>query len=198
MEQAWAASKRGPIGDPIAELADRLGSDLDRGATRAFGGDCSIANGSSIALLFEYGGTSLLLTGDAYAGDLEHSIRRLLVERGLTQLEVELFKLAHHGSMANVTADLLGVIDPGTILVCTDGTRFGHPDHETIDLVRQHYVTTPIQSPENCGDIGRIPPYPGRSPPTQPRWAPLPDWAGFFIPRVAATDRRRAARSLPS
>jgi len=92
LERAWAADKRGSTDDPIAELAQRLGSDLDRGGSRSFGGDGSVANGSSIALLFEYGSTSLLLTGDAYAGDLESSIRRLLDERGLPQLDVDLFK----------------------------------------------------------------------------------------------------------
>ncbi|HEX2785800.1 MAG TPA: CHAT domain-containing protein, partial [Ilumatobacteraceae bacterium] len=167
LERAWAATKRGPAADPISELADRLGSDLDRGATRSFGGDCSVANGSSIALLFEYGGASLLLTGDAYAGDLEQSIRRLLSERGETQLDVDLFKLAHHGSMANVTAELLALIEPGTVLICTDGTRFGHPDRETIDLVRQHYVTTPIQFTDDTAVIRERAAHAGSVPPAQ-------------------------------
>ena len=145
LEKAWASTKRGVAVDPVADLFDRLDDGVERGAARAFGNDRSVANGSSIAVLFEYGSTSLLLTGDAFAVDLQKSIGRLLAERNLTRLEVDLFKLAHHGSMSNVTPDLLQLIDPGTILICTDGTRFGHPDSETIDLLREHYATTPIQ-----------------------------------------------------
>ena len=167
LERAWTASNRGAADDPIAELADRLGSDLDRGGTRSFGGDSSVANGSSIALLFEYGDASLLLTGDAYAGDLEQAIRRLLAERGVTQLDVDLFKLAHHGSMANVTAELLALIEPGTVLICTDGTRFGHPDRETIDLVRKQYVTTPIQFTDDTAVIRERAAHAGSVPPAQ-------------------------------
>jgi beta-lactamase superfamily II metal-dependent hydrolase len=167
LENAWAADKRGSVEDPIADLAQRLGSDLDRGGSRSFGGDASIANGSSIALLFEYGSASLLFTGDAYAGDLEHSIRRLLAERGLSQLEVGLFKLAHHGSMNNVTAELLALIVPATVLVCTDGTRFGHPDPETMELLRQHYPTTPIQFTDDTAVIRERSAHAGAVPPAQ-------------------------------
>ena len=167
LERSWASSRRGSAEDPIAELAERLGSDAERGATRSYGGDGSVANGSSIALLFEYGGTSLLLTGDAFAGDLERSIGRLLAERGLTRLAVQLFKLSHHGSMGNVTAGLLGLIDPGTILVCTDGTRFGHPDLETIDLLRQHYAATPIQFTDDTAIIRERAARAGSVPPAQ-------------------------------
>ena len=134
---------------------------------RAFGNDRSVANGSSIAVLFEYGGTSLLLTGDAFATDLQQSISRLLAERNLTRLEVDLFKLAHHGSMSNVTPDLLQLIDPGTILICTDGTRFGHPDGETIDLLRQHYATTPIQFTDDTPIIRERAALAGAVPPAQ-------------------------------
>ena len=167
LEQTWAATKRGPVDDPIAELAQRLGNDVDRGGGKSFGSDSSVANGSSIALLFEYGDTSLLLTGDVYAGDLEVAIRRLLAERGASRLDVELFKLAHHGSMNNVTTTLLDVVAPATILVCTDGSRFGHPDRETIDLLRQHYATAPIQFTDDTPVIRERAAHAGSVPPTQ-------------------------------
>ncbi len=43
-----------------------------------FGKDSSVANGSSIAFLFEYSGASILLTGDAFASELEASMCALL------------------------------------------------------------------------------------------------------------------------
>ena len=167
LERAWTPAKRGSADDPLADLLQRLGDDLDRGGTRSFGGDHSVPNGSSIALLFEYGGTSLLLTGDAYAGDLQQSIRRLLDERTQNQLAVDLFKLAHHGSMNNVTPELLDLIDPGAILICTDGTRFGHPDVETIDLLRQHYPSTPIRFTDDTPIVRERAAHAGSVPPSQ-------------------------------
>ncbi len=69
--------------------------------------------------------------------------------------------------MSNVTAELLQLIDPATILVCTDGTRFGHPDRETIDLLRQHYATTPIQFTDDTAVIRERSAHAGSVPPAQ-------------------------------
>jgi len=166
LERAWGSGKRGDADDPIDDLLHRLGDDLERGSTKSFGSDHSVANGSSIAFLFEFGGTSLLLTGDAYGPDLQRTIGRLLDERKAPRLEVDLFKLAHHGSMNNVTSELLDLIDPGTILICTDGTRFGHPDRETIELLRKHYPTTPIQFTDDTPIIRERAALAGTVPPT--------------------------------
>ena len=167
LEQSWTPNKRGAADDPLDDLLKRMGDDIDRGGTRSFGSDRSVPNGSSIALLFEYGGSSLLLTGDAYATDLEKSIQRLLGERKSTKLEVGLFKVAHHGSMGNVTDELLELIDPETILICTDGTRFGHPDRETIDLLRKHYPVAPIQFTDDSSVIRERAAHAGSVPPSQ-------------------------------
>jgi beta-lactamase superfamily II metal-dependent hydrolase/CHAT domain-containing protein len=167
LEKSWTPTKRGAADDPIADLLQRLGDDVERGATRKFGSDHSVANGSSIALLFEYGGSSLLLTGDAYADDLQKSINRLLTERNLPRLEVDLFKVAHHGSLGNVTDGLLELIDPKIILICTDGSRFSHPDHETIELLRKHYPITPIQFTDDSAIIRERAALAGSIPPTQ-------------------------------
>ena len=144
LEKAWTRTTRGATGDPIGDLLRRLGDDIERGSSRKFGGDSSVANGSSIALLVELGAASVLLAGDAYAGDLELTVKRLLDERGLERLSVDVFKLPHHGSMGNVTEGLLGLIQPARILVCTDGSRFGHPDVETIELIRRQYPDAQI------------------------------------------------------
>ena len=105
------------------------------------------------------------LLGDS--GDLQQSIRRLLDEREQSRLEVDLFKVAHHGSMNNVTSELLDLIDPGVILICTDGTRFGHPDVETIDLLRQHYPSTPIQFTDDTPIVRERAAHAGSVPPSQ-------------------------------
>jgi hypothetical protein len=77
--------------------------------------DKAIANGSSIALLAEYGAKddtqSVLLGGDAHPDVLEESIARLRDERGIDRLQVDLFKLPHNGSQGNVSRRILEQVD---------------------------------------------------------------------------------------
>ena len=162
----WRKAARGPAGDGLAALFERLADDDDselgpvggdrsggaRDAVR-FGTDSAFANGSSIAVLFEHGDVAMLLTGDAFAGELTATIRRLLDERASERLRVDVFKLSHHGSRANVTEALLALVDPAHILVCTDGGRFGHPDVETLDLLRRHYPSVPIHFTDDTPTI---------------------------------------------
>jgi hypothetical protein len=132
------------VADDLTEdLLTKLEDPLTRGVGE-FGEDGSVANGSSIAILFETGGASLLLTGDAYAPDLEVTIRQLLAQRSAPKLHVDLFKLSHHGSRQNMTDGLLSLIDPGAVLVCTDGSKFHHPDEDALEKVRSHYPEVPI------------------------------------------------------
>ncbi len=116
-----------------------------------FGEDSSAANGSSIAFLLEVSGVALLLTGDAFAGDLAASIRQLLTARGEAKLRVDLFKLSHHGSRQNMTDELLDLIEPGAVLVCTDGSKFKHPDEDAMRKVREHYPDVPIHFSDDDG-----------------------------------------------
>lgn len=95
-------------------------------------GDTSPANGSSIAFLAEYEGLSVLFGADAYAEVLVSSIERLLKARNLDVLEVDIFKLPHHGSAANLSSRLMELVRAKRILVSTSGAIFGHPDAEAI------------------------------------------------------------------
>lgn len=111
---------------------ERLGTvnlpDIDRLADDPFVADESEANGSSIALMAEYDGQSVLLSGDAHSGVLEAGIDRMLAERGLDRLPLKAFKLPHHGSKANVDAGLLKKVLCNRYLVSTNGAYFRHPD----------------------------------------------------------------------
>ena len=141
-------------GDSMADLFDTFddATDVDETDTRAagvFGKDSSVANGSSIAFLLEIDDVKLLLTGDAYATDLESTIEQLLVERGEDKLAVDLFKLSHHGSRQNMTDGLLDLIEPATILICTDGSKFEHPDADALQKIRADYPDVPIRFTDN-------------------------------------------------
>jgi len=56
------------------------------------------------------------------------------------------------GSMSNVTAELLQLIDPATISSAPTHSLWA-PDRETLDLLRQHYATTPIQFTDDTAVI---------------------------------------------
>jgi beta-lactamase superfamily II metal-dependent hydrolase len=108
--------------------------------------DPSVANGSSIALLAEFGGRSVLLTGDAHADVVEKSIRGLQEARGSAgqRLQVDALKLSHHGSANATTRPLLDAINCRNYLVSTNGNHFYHPDRESIARVIIHGGEQPI------------------------------------------------------
>ena len=120
------------------DLADTLGRGTgEPGADAPFGGDTSRANGSSIALLLEYPATKpevrFLLAGDAWASVLETSLD-LLVPKD-SRLALDGFKLAHHGSVANMSESLLGRLKCSNYLISTNGAIFGHPHARCVELL---------------------------------------------------------------
>ena len=100
--------------------------------------DDAVANGSSIAVIAEYAGRRLALLGDAHAPTLAATLGRMAAATGAATLRLDAVKLAHHGSAANLSPELLGRIECGTWLVSTDGSLFQHPDDEAIHAVVRH------------------------------------------------------------
>jgi len=136
-----------PSAEKLNELARRKGVEILRAqraetveelASAPFVADRSRANGSTIAVLAEYEGTSCVLAGDAFAGVLARSLGRLAAERGENQLAVSAFKLPHHGSRRNVSLELLSTVACPMYLFSTDGAVFGHPDPEAVARVIRH------------------------------------------------------------
>ncbi len=117
--------------------ADALGDaalDLPALAAVRFRQDASRANGASISLLAEHDGRSVLLTGDAFAGDVVDGLRRLERERG-APVTVDVCKLPHHGSRANVSRELVRVVAAARWIVSSSGRQFHHPDPEALARV---------------------------------------------------------------
>jgi len=106
--------------------------DVDALATEAFSEDSAEANGSSIAVLAEFEGHSLLLTGDAHPSVVTAAIKRLGA-RG--KLPIDACKLPHHGSRANVSRELLATLDCKRYLFSTNGAYFRHPDTQAVARV---------------------------------------------------------------
>lgn len=102
--------------------------DIEALAATPFEEDTSEANGSSIVLLAEYHGHSILLCGDAHPEDVAASLEKLAAERGVDAIALDAVKLPHHGSKANVSAELLGKVNCQAYLISTNGAYFEHPD----------------------------------------------------------------------
>jgi hypothetical protein len=130
--------------DLAAGHADTLGRGHgEPGADAKFGSDTSLANGSSIAVLLEYPKDNpqvrLLLAGDAWPSVLETSIDVLLGEPG-KRLALTGLKLPHHGSVANLSASLLGKLRCKNYLVSTSGAVFRHPHARAIGLLLSEHA----------------------------------------------------------
>jgi beta-lactamase superfamily II metal-dependent hydrolase len=104
------------------------GPDIQYLAGRPFVPDTAVANGSTIALLAEYAGRSILLLGDGFPEVVLGGIRQLLRGRGASKLHVDAVKVAHHGSQHNTSNDLLDVLISSCYLISTNGAIFSHPD----------------------------------------------------------------------
>jgi hypothetical protein len=119
----------------IPSFAPDAEPEVETWARVPFTKDSSVANGSSIAFLAEYGGHRVLLGADAYSDVLETNVPRLAKERGETVLALDAFKLPHHGSAANLSAALMSLVRAQKILVSTNGDHFNHPDPEALARV---------------------------------------------------------------
>jgi competence protein ComEC len=89
-------------------------------------------NDASIVLLGDYENRRFLLTGDA-----EEDVDPVLLARGLPQ--VDMLKVAHHGSATASSDNLLATLRPGVavISVGADNT-YGHPAPSTMGRLRAH------------------------------------------------------------
>jgi len=107
--------------------------------------DQSVPNLSSIVLLAECGGKTILLTGDARS---DHTLSGLEQAGLLTggKLHVDVLKVAHHGSNRNVTRTFFKNITADTYVISANG-RDGNPDHDTMKWIVEtaHAAGRPIQ-----------------------------------------------------
>ncbi|HEX5703561.1 MAG TPA: hypothetical protein VFX97_10220 [Pyrinomonadaceae bacterium] len=134
----------GPLKDRIEELqlewntvikAKGLAKNEKGQALAAAFLDESVFNLSSICVLAEAGGKTMLLTGDA-RGD--HVLKGLtgagLLKKGT--MHVDLLKLPHHGSDRNVETDFFRQITADHYVISADG-RHGNPEVSTLQMISE-------------------------------------------------------------
>src|SRR6266511_4066180 len=92
-------------------------------------------DGEILSVLAEFDGASAVLAGDGFPDVIAPNVARLIQERGTQQLAIDVFKLPHHGSMHNISNDLLSLVSCGRYLFSSSGAIFGHPDQEAVARV---------------------------------------------------------------
>jgi beta-lactamase superfamily II metal-dependent hydrolase len=140
--QVWAKElkrlrlKQRDLPDVMPSMRGARTSLLEDMAKRKTPEDQSIPNGSSIAFLLEHRGASALFCADSFPGVLVQAIQSLTARRGLKgPLPINVVKLSHHGSRANVTNDLLKLVRAQHFVCSTNNSYFKHPDEEAVARV---------------------------------------------------------------
>lgn len=133
----------GPMPDEIEKLRREYQKFLkarERGdaaaATAALASyeDTSPANLSSIVVLVEYEGKSILLTGDARGDTILEGLTELGLIGGGKVLQVDVLKMPHHGSARNVEPDFFESIVADHYVFSGDGSH-GNPERETLEML---------------------------------------------------------------
>ena len=96
--------------------------------------DKSVPNLSSIVVLAELGGKSMLLTGDARGDKILEGLElaRLLEPGG--KRKVDLLKVPHHGSSNNMETDFFKRLPAEHYVFSGDGEH-GNPERETLEML---------------------------------------------------------------
>ena len=142
-EQAAEAASDDAAAIPQKRLLAMGGINIDELADEHTDPDRAPANGSSIALLVKYEKYRCLLGADAHPDVLIDAIDRL-VGKGKT-LEVDVFKLPHHGSKANVTRELISRVRARSYVFSSNGHgRSRHPDDQAVARVITYGGPNPL------------------------------------------------------
>lgn len=89
-------------------------------------------NNASVVLRISYGGTSLLLTGDA-----EKEAERLLLSWG-DRLPATVLKVGHHGSSGSSSQAFLNAVRPEIAILSVGAwNRFGHPSEAVLEQLKE-------------------------------------------------------------
>ncbi|HEY4492682.1 MAG TPA: hypothetical protein VI958_11830 [Acidobacteriota bacterium] len=95
--------------------------------------DVAAENLSSIVVLAECGGKTMLLTGDARGDFIISGLRQAgLLKYG--KFHTNLLKIPHHGSDRNVSTDFFRQITADHYVISADGT-YGNPDIPTLQML---------------------------------------------------------------
>ncbi len=96
--------------------------------------DTSVANGSAIAFIMEYGSKHFLFLADAHPSVVIEGLNIFGYDKD-NPLSVELMKLSHHGSMYNTNKELLEIVKTDNYVISSDASKHGLPNKRTISRI---------------------------------------------------------------
>jgi beta-lactamase superfamily II metal-dependent hydrolase len=103
-------------------------------------------NNASLALLLDHGDVEMMLTGD-----IEAPAEREIVESGLAR-DVEVLKVAHHGSRSSTADEFLQAFRPEIALISAGrSNRYGHPSPVVVDRLKRRGIA--IARTDQLGSI---------------------------------------------
>jgi hypothetical protein len=96
--------------------------------------DRSVPNLSSLVLLAEFGGKSILLTGDARGDKILKALELTRRVKKNGSIHVNVLKVQHHGSIHNMNTDFVKRVTADHYVFSGDGEH-GNPDRETLEML---------------------------------------------------------------
>lgn len=101
----------------------------------------SDVNDYSLVVKLVYGGSSMLLTGDISQG----------VEKNLYNVEADILKVAHHGSISSSDEGFVKRVNPEvSIIGVGEDNKYGHPAAEVLERLRR---TSKVYTTAEYGEI---------------------------------------------
>lgn len=100
--------------------------------------DSKPQNVSSIACIINYDGKKMLFSGDSVPSQILSSVEDIT--------PVDFFKIPHHGSKYNISAELLVKFPSNIYLI--PGSRGAYPNFYTIALIENGYVSSKVYVPK--------------------------------------------------
>ena len=104
-------------------------------------------NNNSLVIKMEYYSTSILFTGD-----IEKEAEKILIEEYTNNLNIDILKVAHHGSKSSSIKEFLEYTTPKISLISLgENNKFGHPNEEV--LKRLEEVGSKIYRTDRSGEV---------------------------------------------
>jgi len=93
--------------------------------------DSSVKNGSSITILFTYGGKNFLFLADSHPKEIVKCLKNMGYSKE-KPIQLELLQISHHGSKANNNVELFEIVRTDNYVISTDSSRHNHPHKRTL------------------------------------------------------------------
>ncbi len=127
LRKKWQKETKGQSVDELCDNSAKIA------ALVAANDDASVTNLSSIVFLAEFGGRSILMTGDARGDYVIDGLTRA-GRLGAGSAHVDVLKLQHHGSARNNDEHFFATVTADEYVISANGL-YGNPDPATFDAL---------------------------------------------------------------